>query len=68
MIVKNVGQILSIHMKSVSFMRQLSSGIKSAENTKEKWDLYSGVLLERLPILTKPLNDVETRVYVLVSN
>jgi len=27
---------------------------------KEKWDLYAGVLVERLPIITKSLTPIET--------
>lgn len=67
MIVRNAGQILSIHLKRGSFVRQLCSEVKAGGNQKEKWDLFSGVLLERLPILAKPLNDVETRVQVFAT-
>lgn len=64
MIIRNTGQILSLHLKNLSFTRQLCSQVKTGGSQKDKWDLYAGVLLERLPILTKPLNDVETRVQV----
>lgn len=65
MIVVRNGQILSMHLRSAPFVRQLSSQMKTGGNPKEKWDMYSGVLLERLPILTKPLNEVETKVQVI---
>lgn len=42
--------------------RKLSTGAKVA--TKEKYDLYAGVLLERLPIVSKKLNDLENEVMV----
>lgn len=28
-------------------------------NTKEKWDLFAGVLVERLPVITKSLTPME---------
>lgn len=31
----------------------------AAAAKKDNWDLYAGVLVERLPIVTKPLNDLE---------
>lgn len=32
--------------------------------TKECWDLYAGVLVERLPVITKALNPIETEYQV----
>lgn len=32
--------------------------------SKENWDLYAGVLVERLPIITKPLNLIEVEFQV----
>lgn len=36
--------------------------------TKEKWDLYAGVLVERLPIITKSLNSLEADYQVRFYN
>ncbi|KAG5673125.1 hypothetical protein PVAND_003199 [Polypedilum vanderplanki] len=35
--------------------------------TKEKYDLYAGVLIERLPIITKKLNELETEVLEMLK-
>lgn len=32
--------------------------------TKENWDLYAGVLVERLPVITKPLSGIEVEFQV----
>ena len=42
--------------------RNLSASTKQA--TKEKYDLFAGVLIERLPIITKKFNEIETEVMV----
>ena len=42
--------------------RRLASVAKSG--TKEKYDLYAGVLIERLPIVSKKFNDIENEVLV----
>lgn len=31
----------------------------TSEQTKEKWDLYAAVLVERLPVISKSLNKIE---------
>jgi hypothetical protein len=33
--------------------------VTTASQTKEKWDLFAGVLVERMPIITKELNSME---------
>lgn len=45
--------------------------IKSAPMSavrKEKWDLYAGVLIERLPIVTKTLEPFEKEIQVKMLN
>lgn len=66
MIIRNAGQLLLAHFRNVSFARQLCSEVKTAKGQTEKWDLYSGVLLERLPIIGKPLDEVQTKVQVRI--
>lgn len=52
----------SIRVYSVQ-LRQLSANAA----VKEKWDLHAGVLVERHPILTKPLNEIETKFQAMQS-
>lgn len=37
----------------------------TSEKTKEKWDLYAGVLVERLPVISKSLNKIEQEYSVI---
>ncbi|XP_063700306.1 large ribosomal subunit protein mL46 [Culicoides brevitarsis] len=67
MIVRNVGQLLSVHLRTACVARGLCTKVQSSPAATEKWDLYSGVLLERLPIIGKPLDDVQTRVQNLMN-
>lgn len=45
-----------------SIVRQVSSKAATANPvTKEKWDLYAGVLVERLPVITKTMAPIEAK-------
>lgn len=46
--------------------RTLAFNIRNASTAagKERWDLCVGVLIERLPVVTKKLNDIENEVMV----
>lgn len=49
-----------------SQLRSMSSAA-AATPTKQKWDLYAGVLVERLPVVSKPLTSLEVE-YQVCSN
>ena len=36
----------------------------STETPKEKWDIFAGVLVERLPVITKSLTEIEQQYQV----
>lgn len=42
--------------------RSLSAQAKTA--TKDKYDIFAGVLIERLPIISKKFNEIENEVLV----
>lgn len=44
---------------------QRLSCVKMSTTNKEKWDLLAGVLVERLPIITKSLTPMEKEYQVL---
>lgn len=50
-----VGQIRS----SSSLLPRQFSSVAAAAGKQEKWDLYAGVLVERLPVVTKEFNTIE---------
>lgn len=50
----------SIIRKALAVSARNSSSVAP----KERWDLHVGVLIERLPIVTKKLNDIELEVMV----
>lgn len=37
----------------------VGKGAAMSAARKERWDLYAGVLVERLPVITKPLQPIE---------
>lgn len=45
----------NIACRSLNQLRQLAT----AAQTKEKWDLFAGVLVERQIVITKELNPME---------
>lgn len=45
--------------------RSLSASSKPI--TKEKYDLFAGVLIERIPIISKKFNEIENEVMVRKS-
>lgn len=45
--------------KGLGQIQLVKESTLAAAVKKDNWDLYAGVLVERLPILTKPLNDLE---------
>lgn len=45
----------------------LSAPISSSSILKEKWDLYSAVCVERKPIITPELNELEKEFKQLLS-
>uniref|UniRef100_A0A336K3T5 Large ribosomal subunit protein mL46 n=1 Tax=Culicoides sonorensis TaxID=179676 RepID=A0A336K3T5_CULSO len=66
MIVRNTTQLLSLHLRKITVTRQFCNEIKS--DPKQTWDLYAGVLLERLPIITKALNPLEAQVQKMLND
>lgn len=46
--------------------KSLALSVRAASTAapKEKWDLYVGVLVERLPVITKKLNAIEEEMKV----
>ena len=48
-------------VQNVQPMRMVSNAAP-----KEKWDIFSGILIERLPIISKSLNNIETEYMVSV--
>lgn len=50
-------------VQNVQPLRNVSNAVP-----KEKWDIFSGILIERLPIISKSLNNIETEYMVSVVN
>lgn len=51
----------------LNFVRRtavLSLRYASTATPKERWDLYVGVVIERLPVVSRNLNDIETEFMV----
>lgn len=65
MSLKTGTQILSLHLRQLYKVRHLCT-ITQTPKPKEKWDLYAGLLLERLPVITKELHPIEKQVQVLL--
>lgn len=57
-------------MLSNLFRRAFALSLRntSTASQKERWDLYVGVLVERLPVVSKKLNEIETTFMVRDSN
>lgn len=56
--VKNTIPVFQWHCKRL---------INITKNNKSKWDLLTGVCLERHPIITKPMNELESNYYNLLK-
>lgn len=50
-------------VQNVQPLRKVSNAVP-----KEKWDIFSGILIERLPIISKSLNNIETEYMVSLIN
>lgn len=50
-------------VQNVQPLRKVSKAVP-----KEKWDIFSGILIERLPIISKSLNNIETEYMVSLEN
>lgn len=51
-----------IHTGRAVLTRQVSTKVSiTTAAAKEKWDLYAGVLVERLPVITKTMAPIEVK-------
>lgn len=55
------GSKIEIYFFAVCLRNETYCTITSEQTSKLKWDLFSAVCLERLPVIAKPMTDIEKK-------